>query len=74
MRTGTHSAKAAPDRLSTMDEVQAALCFLPEIYIPCVTDSPTEARSDQGDRVFIDPENENAAFLTLLEKVDLTPN
>lgn len=57
-----------------MDEIQAALSFLPEIYIPCATNNPMDAPSDQEDCVHIDPENEDVAFLTLLGKVDATPN
>jgi hypothetical protein len=55
-----------------MDEIQAALPFLPGIFIPAVTDNLWEVPSDLGGHILMDRETEDAAILALLEKSDTT--
>ncbi len=74
METGPLDSKARPDRFATMDEIQAALSFLPDMYVPKETNNLWEVRSDLGGYVLIDNETKDDSILTLLEKLDVATN
>jgi len=74
METGPLDAKEGLDRFATMDEIQAALTFLPDIFLPCETDNLWEVPSDHGGYVLISTETDAASVLSLFEKSDSTAN
>lgn len=71
MQTELFDAFAGPDRLATSEEIRAALCSLPDCFYESIPDKMWEVASDLGGHVLIDTED---ADLTLLEKLDATPN
>ena len=72
METGSFDATAGPDRLSTADEIQAALSFVPDVFMGCAKDQLWEVESDLGGHVLI--EREDDEVLTLLARLDPTAN
>ena len=72
MQRGRPSAKAGIDRISTSDEIRAALSLLPDVYVERVKDKLWEVPSDLGGYVLVDIEHDEA--LTLVEKLDPTGN
>jgi hypothetical protein len=74
MEIGQLDAKAGLDRFATMDEIQAALMVVPDIFVPCETDNYWEIPSDLGGYVRIATEDENASLLSLYEKLDSLPD
>ena len=70
MDRGELSAKAGIDRISTSDEIRAALSLLPDVYVEKVNDKSWEIPSDLGGYVRVDMEHDEA--LTLVEKLDAT--
>jgi hypothetical protein len=64
--------KAGPDRFSTIDEIWAALSFLPDLFAEGTNDRSWEVASDLGGYVIID--TEDAEVLALLKKLDAAAN
>jgi hypothetical protein len=74
MEIGPMDAKAGLDRFATMDEIQAALTVVPDVFLPCETDSFWEIPSDRGGYVRIATEDEDSSLLSLIEKLDSSTN
>jgi hypothetical protein len=74
MEIGSMDANAGLDRFATMDEIQAALTVVPDVFIPCETDNLWEVQSDRGGYVRITTGEEGSSLLSLFEKVDSTIN
>jgi hypothetical protein len=74
METGPLDVKAGTDRFATMDEIQAALSFFPETFIPRETQNRWEVPSDLGGYILMDTETEDASILALLERLDTAAN
>jgi len=74
METAPMDAKAGLDRFATMDEIQAALAFLPDVFLPRETDNLWEVPSDRGGHVLISTEADAASVLSLFESLDTTAN
>jgi hypothetical protein len=72
MDNGELSAKARIDRISTSDEIRAALSFRPDVYVEKVNDKLWEIPSDLGGYVLVDMEHDEA--LTHVEKPDAAGN
>ena len=64
--------KAGLDRLSTGDEVRAAISLFPDYLLECSTATLHEVPSDLGGYVNIDPEE--FEIITLVEHLDDTAN
>ncbi len=68
-------AKPSPDRFSTIDEIRAALSFLPDAFLESAKENLWEVASDLGGRVLLDSEDmENDEILTVLERLNPTAN
>ena len=74
METGPLDPKVGLDRFATMDEIQAALTFLPDFFLPCETDNLLEVPSDRGGYVLISNETDAVSVISLFEKIDTTAN
>ena len=72
MDRGELSAKAGVDRISTSDEIRAALSLLPDVYVKKVNDKLWEIPSDLGGYVLVDIEPDEAP--ALVGKPDATGN
>ena len=64
--------KAGPDRLSTGDEVRAAIAFFPDYLLQCAKATLHEVPSDTGGYVNID--TEEIEIIALVEHLDDTAN
>jgi hypothetical protein len=64
--------KAGLDRLSTSDEVRAAISFLPDYVLECAKATLHEVPSDMGGYINIDPEE--IEIIALVEHLDERPN
>jgi hypothetical protein len=68
MDSGELSAKVGIDRISTSDEIRAALSLLPDVYMEKVNDKLWEIPSDLGGYVLVDMEHDEAR--TLVERLN----
>jgi hypothetical protein len=74
MEIGPLDAKTGLDRFATMDEIQAALMVVPDVFLPSESDNFWEVPSDRGGYVRIDTGDEGASLLSLFEKLDTSTN
>ena len=74
MEIGPLDANAGLDRFATMDEIQAALTVVPDMSLPCDTESFWEVRSDLGGYIRISTEAEGTSLLSMFEESDTQTN
>jgi hypothetical protein len=72
MDRGELSAKAGTDRISTSDEIRAALSLRPDVYVEKANGKLWEIPSDLGGYVLVDMEHDEAR--TLVEKLNAAGN
>ena len=65
-------ADTAPDRFATIDEIQAALRTLPDLYFGFANGTLWEIASDTGGLVSL--EREDLEALSLIGKIDASAN